>query len=73
MDQTIKLFEILKRDGYYTQSLEEFKKQFEDPEYQDKVFNVITRDRLFTKSKEDFLNQYVVKKKDNSDLPSEGS
>ena len=70
MDQTIKLFEILKRDGYYTRSLEEFKKQFQDPKYQDKVFNVVSRERLFTKSKEDFLNQFVVKKKDISDLPS---
>lgn len=66
-----KLYSVLKRDGFYTKSLKEFIKQFEDPSYQDKVFNVVTRSRLFTKSKEEFLNTYSVKKKDTTELPSE--
>ena len=67
---TSKLYKVLKRDGYYTKSYEEFLKQLENPKYQDKVFNVISRDGLFTKSKEDFLDLYI-KKKDDTELPSE--
>jgi len=71
MERIVKLYNVLKRDGYYTKSLEDFQKQMQDPAYQDKVFNVVTRDRLFTKSKEEFLDMYSVKKKDDTELPSE--
>ena len=71
MEKVVQLYKVLKRDGYYTKSLEEFQKQFQDPSYQDKVFSVVSRDRLFTKSKEDFLDMYVVKKKDDTESPSE--
>jgi len=63
MEKITKLYSVLKRDGFYTKSLDEFLKQFQDPAYQDKVFKVVTRERLFTKSKEEFLNTYSVKKK----------
>tara|TARA_R100000781_G_scaffold45058_2_gene30567 strand:- start:7241 stop:16402 length:9162 start_codon:yes stop_codon:yes gene_type:complete len=71
MEKITKLYSVLKRDGFYTKSLDEFLKQFQDPAYQDKVFKVVTRERLFTKSKEEFLNTYSVKKKDDSVFPSE--
>ena len=71
MEKLTKLYSVLKRDGFYTKSLDEFIKQFEDPTYQDKVFNLVTRERLFTKSKEEFLDAYSVKKKDATVFPSE--
>ena len=59
MEKITKLYSVLKRDGFYTKSLDEFLKQFQDPAYQDKVFNVVTRERLFTKSKEETYRKSV--------------
>ncbi len=69
MEELEKLYNVLKRDGFYTKSFEEFETQSEDPEYQEKIYGVVSREKLFTKSKEDFLNKYFVKKKDDS-LPT---
>jgi len=69
MEELEKLYNVLKRDGFYTKSFEEFQTQSEDPEYQEKIYGVVSREKLFTKSKEDFLNKYFVKKKDDS-LPT---
>jgi len=58
-DELVKLYDLLAREGYYTKSLESFKKRYdEDPSYRDKVYDVVSRDGFYTKSKEDFLNQY---------------
>jgi hypothetical protein len=69
MEELEKLYNVLKRDGFYTKSFEEFQTQSEDQEYQEKIYGVVSREGLFTKSKEDFLNKYFVKKKDDS-LPT---
>ena len=71
MEEIQKLYDVLVRDGYYTKTFEEFNTQFQNPNYQDKVFNVVSRDGLFTKDKQSFLNKYALKKKEDTELPSE--
>ena len=69
MEELEKLYNVLKRDGFYTKSFEEFQEQSEDPVYQERIYNVVSREKLFTKSKEEFVNKYFLKKKDDS-LPT---
>lgn len=67
MEELQKLYDALKREGYYTKSFEDFQEQYADPAYRDKVFGVVTRDGLYTKSREEFDAKYSpVKKKDDS-------
>ena len=65
MEELEKLYNVLKRDGFYTKSFEEFQEQSEDPVYQERIYNVVSREKLFTKSKEEFVNKYFLKKKDD--------
>ena len=58
MDELQKLYDVLKRDGYYTKSFDEFVTQWEDGTYKDKVYQVVRRDGLYTKDKESFLTKY---------------
>ena len=58
MNDLQKLYDVLKRDGYYTKTFEEFQTKWQDKAYQDKVYSVVTRDRLYTKSKDEFLSKY---------------
>ncbi len=58
MNDLQKLYDVLKRDGYYTKSFDEFKVKWQDQEYQDKVYGVVSRDGLYTKSKDEFINKY---------------
>jgi hypothetical protein len=58
MNELQKLYDVLKRDGYYTKSFEEFQTKWQDKEYQDKVYGVVSRDKLYTKSKDEFLSKY---------------
>ena len=70
MEELQKLFNVLKREGYYTKSFEDFQSQYQDETYRDKVFNVVSRDGFYTKSKEEFLSKYSlgeVKKKEESE------
>jgi len=70
MEELQKLYDVLVREGYYTNSFEEFQVKYENPEYRDKVFNVVSRDGLYTKNREDFDIKYPVKKKDIPEQPS---
>jgi hypothetical protein len=66
MEELQKLFNVLKREGYYTKSFEDFQSKYQDETYRDKVFNVVSRDGFYTKSKEEFLSKFSlgeVKKK----------
>lgn len=58
MDELQKLYDVLKRDGYYTKSFDEFVAKWEDGAYKDKVYQVVVRDGLYTKDKESFLTKY---------------
>ncbi len=58
MNDLQKLYDVLKRDGYYTKTFEEFQTQWQDKAYKDKVYSVVSRDRLYTKSKEEFFSKY---------------
>jgi hypothetical protein len=60
MDEVERLFEVLKRDGYYTKSFEEFKEQYADESYREKVYEVMSRDKYYTKSRDEFFQQYSV-------------
>ncbi len=71
MEELQKLFNVLKREGYYTKSFDDFQSQYQDEAYRDKVFNVVSRDGFYTKSKEEFLSKFSlgdVKKKDSIPL-----
>ena len=67
MERLKKLYDVLLREKYYTNSFEEFQKKFEDPKYVQKVYEVVKRDKLYTKSFEDFNMTYNLKKKDSSE------
>ncbi len=87
MDELKKLYDTLVREGYYTNSYDEFVQKYNGSDaYKDQVFGVVSRDGLYTKSKEEFLLKYKspelkteslvedeveVKKKDASDSDSE--
>ena len=58
MNDLQKLYDVLKRDGYYTKTFEEFQTKWQDKAYQDKVYSVVSRDKLYTKSKDEFLSKY---------------
>ena len=64
MEELEKLYNVLKRDGYYTKSFEEFQVQSEDLDYQQKIYDVVSRDGLYTNSKEEFEYKYFLKKKE---------
>ena len=70
MEELQKLYDVLVRDGYYTNSFEDFQVKYENSEYREQVFNVVSRDGLYTKSREDFDIKYPVKKKVVSEQPS---
>jgi hypothetical protein len=63
MEELQKLYNVLVRDGYYTQGIDEFTVQIQDPAYVDKVYGVVTRDGLYTKDRQAFESQYGLKKK----------
>ena len=60
MDELKKLYDGLVADGSYTKSFDDFKRQMQDPSYQDRLYNGLVEDGLFTSSKNDFLKQYAV-------------
>ena len=70
MEELQKLYNVLVRDGYYTQGIDEFTVQIQDPAYVDKVYGVVTRDGLYTKDRQAFESQYGLKKKEGTELPS---
>lgn len=74
MGEKEKLYSVLKDQGLYTKSFEEFQEQYspEDEESFDKLFSVISERGLYTKSKEEFTNKYYgdSKKKDDTQLAS---
>jgi hypothetical protein len=70
MEELQKLYNVLVRDGYYTQGIDEFTIQIQDPAYVDKVYGVVTRDGLYTKDRQAFESQYGLKKKEDTELPS---
>ena len=64
MEELTKLYDLLVREGYYTNSFEDFESKYQDSSYRDKVFSVVSRDNFYTNSKEEFLEKYKpVKKK----------
>ena len=68
MEELTKLYDLLVREGYYTNSFEEFESKYQDSSYRDKVFSVVSRDNFYTNSKEEFLEKYKpVKKKSISE------
>lgn len=68
MEELTKLYDLLVREGYYTNSFEDFESKYQDSSYRDKVFSVVSRDNFYTNSKEEFLEKYKpVKKKDISE------
>ena len=73
-DPVEKLYNVVKSKGYYTKSLDDFKKQYSSPEAVDNLYGIISTKKLYTKSKDDFYNQYFnsVKKKESggAELPS---
>ena len=87
MEELKKLYDTLVREGYYTNSYDEFVQKYNGSDaYKDQVFGVVSRDGLYTKTKEEFLLKYKspelkteslvedeveVKKKDASDSDSE--
>jgi len=59
MDELKKLYDTLVREGYYTNSYEEFIQKYNGSDaYKDQVFGVVSRDGLYTKTKEEFLLKY---------------
>ena len=61
MDEIQKLYELLRREGYYTKSYGEFEQKYNnDNAYRDKVFSVASRDGHYTKSKDEFFQKYAV-------------
>ena len=59
MEELKKLYDVLVRDGYYTNSYEEFIQKYNGSDaYKDRVFEVVSRDGLYTNSKEEFLLKY---------------
>jgi hypothetical protein len=71
MDELQKLYDVLKRDGYYTKSFDEFVSQWEDSSYRDKVYGVVSRDGLYTKDKESFLAKYSSVKQPMEQQPTQ--
>ena len=72
-DPIDKLYSTLKKKGYYTKSIGEFKQKYSSPESIDKLYEVVNRDGLYTKTKDDFYKQYypttvttTPKKKDDT-------
>lgn len=57
-DPIDKLYSTLKKKGYYTKSIGEFKQKYSSPESIDKLYEVVNRDGLYTKTKDDFYKQY---------------
>ncbi len=70
MEELQKLYDVLVRDGYYTNDFETFISKWDDPEYKQKVYEVTSRDGLYTKDFESFTNKYQ-KKKIESDFISQ--
>ncbi len=62
MEELQKLYDVLVRDGYYTNDFETFISKWDDPEYKQKVYEVTSRDGLYTKDFESFTNKYQKKK-----------
>jgi hypothetical protein len=61
MNELQKLYELLRREGYYTKSYGEFEQKYNnDNAYRDKVFSVASRDGHYTKSKDEFFQKYAV-------------
>ena len=48
MEELQKLYDVLVRDGYYTNDFETFMSKWDDPEYKQKVYEVTSRDGLYT-------------------------
>lgn len=53
-----KLYDVVKEEGLYTQSKDEFKKKYSTPESIDKLYDVVKEEGLYTKSKDDFYSKY---------------
>ena len=59
MEELKKLYDTLVREGYYTNSYDEFVQKYNGSDaYKDQVFGVVSRDGLYTKTKEEFLLKY---------------
>lgn len=70
MEELQKLYDVLVRDGYYTNDFETFMSKWDDPEYKQKVYEVTSRDGLYTQDFESFNNKYQKK---NRNLSKEDS
>lgn len=62
MEELQKLYDVLVRDGYYTNDFETFISKWDDPEYKQKVYEVTSREGLYTQDFESFNNKYTKKK-----------
>jgi len=62
MEELQKLYDVLVRDGYYTNDFETFISKWDDPEYKQKVYEVASRDGLYTQDFKSFNNKYQKKK-----------
>ena len=70
MEELQKLYDVLVRDGYYTNDFETFISKWDDPEYKQKVYEVTSREGLYTQDFESFNNKYQKK---NRNLSKEDS
>ena len=59
MEELQKLYDVLVREGKYTNSFEEFQSKWsQDQSYKTKVYDVMSRDGFYTKDKDSFLQKY---------------
>lgn len=72
MDELNKLYSTLNKKGLYTKTFDEFKTQWDDPDYRDKVYSEVSRRGLYTKDRSSFDQKYgsAVKKKEPTTSPS---
>jgi len=71
MDELEKLYNVLKRDGYYTKSYDDFQAKWKDETYRKKVYDVAKREGLYTKDSNSFMTKYSSLKKKGSTAPAQ--
>jgi len=59
-DKHRQLYDLLKKDGYYSKSYDEFVKQFANPEKLVRLHSLMQADGLYTKTVDDFKQQFFA-------------
>lgn len=59
-DPLEKLYKVVKQQGLYTKSFDEFKTKYSDRANRERLYNVIREQGLYTKSQEEFNRQYFA-------------